>query len=296
MTSNAFLDVVNGVGAIDLMIGFPKRDASENYRFMDGALKDDGSKAMEMPAEYMFRQVPNHLPDGADPIEVALGEMDHCGVAIGMIHVGSEVADRALADHPERFVACIDVDPNDIMGALRRIRDAHERWDLKAVTTFPGGLLPQVAVSDRQYYPVYATCVELDLPIIVNAGVPGPRVPMQCQHVEHFDQVCYDFPELRIVMRHGAEPWVDLAVKLMLKWPGLYYMPSAFAPKYYPAEIVQYANTRGSDKIMYAGYYPMGLSLRRIFDELPDVGLRDGVWPKFLRTNAERVFNITPRG
>ena len=35
-------------------------------------------------------------------------------------------------------------------------------------------------------------------------------------------------------MRHGAEPWPELAVKLMLKWPGLYYMPSAFAPKYYP--------------------------------------------------------------
>jgi predicted TIM-barrel fold metal-dependent hydrolase len=61
---------------------------------------------------------------------------------------------------------------------------------------------------------------------------------MECQDVRHFDQVCYDFPELRIVMCHGAEPWEELAVKLMLKWPGLYYMPSAFAPKYYPKAIV----------------------------------------------------------
>jgi uncharacterized protein len=285
-------DVLDGPGAIDLMIGFPKRDASENYTFMDGALKDDASKSMAMPAEYMFRQVPNLLPEGADPIEVALGEMDRCGVAIGMIHVGSDVSERALTEHADRFVACLDVDPNDVMGAVRKIRAGRERWDLKAVTTFPAGLLPQVAVSDRLYYPVYATCVELNLPIIVNAGVPGPRVPMDCQHVRHFDQVCYDFPELRIVMRHGAEPWVDLAVKLMLKWPGLFYMTSAFAPKYYPAEIVKYANSRGSDKIMYAGYYPMGLSLRRIFDELPGVPFSDDVWPKFLRSNAVRVFNL----
>ncbi len=101
-----------------------------------------------------------------------------------------------------------------------------------------------------------------------------------------FDRVCYDFPELRIVMRHGAEPWEDLAVKLMLKWPGLYYMTSAFAPKYYPKAIIEYANTRGADKIMYAGYYPMGLSLERIFTEMPDVPFRDHVWPKFLRENA----------
>jgi hypothetical protein len=43
---------------------------------------------------------------------------------------------------------------------------------------------------------------------------------------------------------------------------------------------------------MYAGYYPMGLSLDRIFKELPDVPFRDDVWPKFLRENAERVFKL----
>ena len=79
-------------------------------------------------------------------------------------------------------------------------------------------------MSDAKYYPVYQTCVDLDIPIIVNAGIAGPRVPSACQDVAHFDEVCYDFPELKIVMRHGAEPWEALAVKLMLKWPGLHYM------------------------------------------------------------------------
>ena len=97
-------------------------------------------------------------------------------------------------------------------------------------------------------------------------------------------------------MRHGAEPWEELAVKLMLKWPGLYYMTSAFAPKYYPKAIVDYANTRGADKIMYAGYYPMGLILERIFTEMPDVPFRDHVWPKFLRENAIEVFKIERHG
>jgi predicted TIM-barrel fold metal-dependent hydrolase len=80
----------------------------------------------------------------------------------------------------------------------------------------------------------------------------------------------------------------------MLKWPGLYYMTSAFAPKYYPTAIVDYANTRGTSKILYAGYYPMGLSLDRIFDELGNVPFRDHVWEPFLRTNAEAVFKLEP--
>jgi uncharacterized protein len=91
------------------------------------------------------------------------------------------------------------------------------------------------------------------------------------------------------VMRHGAEPHVDMAVKLMLKYPNLYYSTSAFAPKYYPKEIIQFANTRGADKILYAGYFPMGLSLERIFAELAELPLRAEVWPKFLRTNALKV-------
>ena len=116
---------------------------------------------------------------------------------------------------------------------------------------------------------------------------------MDCQHVERIDRVMYDFPELTLVTRHGCEPWETLAVKLMLKWPGLHYSTSAFAPKHYPEAIIDYANTRGAGKVMYAGYFPMGLSLERIMGEMPDVGFRDDVWPKFLRENAARVLKIT---
>jgi uncharacterized protein len=221
-----------------------------------------------------------------------LEAMDRCGIAVGFVGLGNEATISAIERFPERFKPTLEVDPNNIGSTVRSIRRAHEEFDIKAVTTFPAGCNPQVPVSDRRYYPIYQTCVDLDIPLVANAGIAGPRVPSDCQNVMHFDQVCYDFPDLRLVMRHGAEPWEDLAVKLMLKWPGLYYMTSAFAPKYYPRAIVDYANTRGADKIMYAGYYPMGLSLDRIFSELPSVPFRDHVWPLFLRVNAVRVFNL----
>ncbi len=116
---------------------------------------------------------------------------------------------------------------------------------------------------------------------------------MAPQHVELIDEVCWFFPDLKFVMRHGADPWTDLAVKLMLKWPNLYYSTSAFAPRHYPESILNYANSRGADKVMYAGYYPMGLSLERIFTEMPNVPFKDEeVFAKFLRHNAARVFGL----
>jgi predicted TIM-barrel fold metal-dependent hydrolase len=69
-------------------------------------------------------------------------------------------------------------------------------------------------------------------------------------------------------------------------------MTSAFAPKHYPKAIINYANTRGADKIMYCGYFPAGLSLERQFTDMPNVAFKDEVWPKFLRDNALRVFKI----
>ena len=284
--------VIDDIGIVDLMIGFPKKNAADHYRFLDGAVKDAESKTMAMPAQDMFKGVPTDVGADADTVDMLLADMDRCGVAKGMVHMGSDESIRALRDHPDRIIPCADIDPNDIMGSVRRIRTAVQEWGIKAVTAFPAGYVPQVPVNDRAMYPIYSTCVELDVPIIINAGVPGPRVPMLCQHVELFDDVCYDFPELRIVMRHGAEPWQALAIKLMLKWPGLYYMTSAFAPKHYPKEILAYANTRGIDKVMYAGYYPMGLSLDRIVSELRNLPLRDEVWPRFLRDNATDVFRL----
>jgi hypothetical protein len=220
--------------------------------------------------------------------------MDKYGIERAMIGVdiAAESALRALEEYPERFFASYEVNPNQGMDEVRKIVALHDRFGLKALTAFPSGLCPQVPINDKKFYPIYAKCVELDIPICVCSGVPGPRLPMAPQNVELIDEVCWFFPELKFVMRHGAEPWTALAVKLMLKWPNLYYSTSAFAPKHYPKDIIDFANTRGSDKIMYAGYFPMGLSLERIFADLPQVDFRDAVWPKFLRENAVRVFKL----
>jgi predicted TIM-barrel fold metal-dependent hydrolase len=222
--------------------------------------------------------------------------MDRHGVGVGLVNTGRPEAIEAAHRYPDRFVLETHVGqmgrPVDIVGEVRRIRAEHAAFGTRAVSFFPVGPVPQVPVDAATWYPIYATCVELGLPVFVNAGVPGPRVPMAAQRVESFDRVCYDFPELVIVMRHGAEPWTDLAVKLMLKWPGLHYSTSAFAPKYYPQSIIDYANTRGADKIIYAGYFPMGLSLERIMGDMQHVGFSDDVWPKFLRDNAARILKI----
>nr|WP_019926967.1 amidohydrolase family protein [Nocardia sp. BMG111209] len=280
-----------GVPIVDTMIGFP-HEGFRQYDFIRKQTRDEGSESMEFPVEYMFKEVPKDLPT-VDPVSVTLREMDRFGIEIGVIGCGDELSRLALKRHPDRFVPTGSIDdPNDVSGSVRRLRREYEEFGVRAASVFPAGTFPQVAIDDPKMYPVYQTCVDLGIPIFCTAGIPGPRLKYAVQEVSRIDVVMYDFPELVFVTRHGCEPWEDLAVKLMLKWPNLYYSTSAFAPKYYPKAILDYANTRGADKILYGGYFPMGLSLERIFTDMPQVPFRDEVWPKFLSGNARRVLNL----
>jgi predicted TIM-barrel fold metal-dependent hydrolase len=283
----------SGIGIVDTLIGFRHRDMRETYAFITQQTKDaESNEQFTFPAEYMFKDVPEKsLEPGDDPIHATLTEMDKWGVEWGVVALGEPEgnSERAIKQHPDRFIPSAGFDPNDGMNAIRQLVREFETYNVRAVTVFPAGTFPQVAINDKKMYPLYAKAVELGIPVFCTAGVPGPRVRMEPQRVEHIDEVMYDFPELTFVTRHGCEPWTDLAWKLMLKWPGLHYSTTAFAPKYYPKNIIDYANTRGEDKILYGGYFPIGLSLERIMTEMPHVPFTDRVWPKFLRENALRI-------
>jgi uncharacterized protein len=284
----------HGIGIVDTMIGFPHRDMKETYAFITRQTKDrESQESFSFPVEYMFKDVPEkRLLEEDDPVGLTISEMDRWGVDRGLVGVAG-IGQEALKRYPDRFIPMAECDPNAGMEGIRRLVRASETYGIRAVGAFPAGTFPQVAINDKKMYPVYAKCVELGIPIFCTAGVPGPRLKFAVQHVELIDEVMYDFPDLVFVTRHGCEPWADLAVKLMLKWPGLHFSTSAFAPKYYPKAVLEYANTRGADKLIYAGYFPMGLSLERIMTEMGQLALKDEVWPKFLRENALRVLGLS---
>ena len=282
------------IRVIDLMMNIPTDEHNEaGYQAMASMQRDPPGANTVMPAGYMFRNVPSIGTDPAHFVEKIVGELDTYNIEKAMIPIANaEAFPETLTRFSDRFFTSVTINPYLGMEEVRKVRHAVKEKGAKAITYFPAASYPQVALNERELYPFYAEAIELDVPFVANVGVPGPRMPLRTQKVELVDDVCWFFPELKFVMRHGAEPWEDLAVKLMLKYPNLYYMPSAFAPKYYPKAIIDFANTRGADKILYAGYFPAGLSLERIFRELQDVPFKDEVWPRFLRENAVRVFKL----
>jgi predicted TIM-barrel fold metal-dependent hydrolase len=231
------------------------------------------------------------------PVDMAelLEEMDAQGVqkAVLMDNIAKpHVTARKFAQaRPDRFALA--------MGGVNLLKPMPSLRELTAVVadlpvvyaavgpSFWGdGMYP---ASDAVYYPLYTKCAELELPLCLNTGLPGPPIPGEVQNPIHLDRVCVRFPELRLCMIHGADPWWDVAIRLMIKYENLRMMTSAWSPKRLPDSLLHYMRTRGPNKVMFGSDWPV-LKMHRVVPEAEALDLPPEILDNYLYNNANEFF------
>jgi predicted TIM-barrel fold metal-dependent hydrolase len=238
--------------------------------------------------------------DGSSAAQM-VAKMDELGIERALLSSGPGMPEdegrrwvlEAIQRYPERFAFAARANPHEGMAAVRKLESEVRNDGAVALRLVP--IRFKAPANDKIYFPLYTKCCELNVPVTITTGIPGPLVPGEIQRPIYLDELCYLMPELTIVSTHGGEPWTDELVKLMFKWPNLYHMISAFNPKWYPRALIDFMNTRGADKVMFATDYPL-ISWDRAIPQLKNVPLKDEVWPKFLRENALRVFRWSGSG
>ncbi len=224
-----------------------------------------------------------------------LDEMDAQGVQKAVLMdniVTPSVTARKFAEvRPDRFALA--------MGGLNLLKPMPTLRELTAIVadlpvvyaavgpSFWGDA--QYPPSDAVYYPLYTKCAELDLPLCLNTGLPGPPIPGEVQNPIHLDRVCVRFPELRLCMIHGADPWWEVAIRLMIKYENLRLMTSAWSPKRLPDSLLHYMRTRGPNKVMFGSDWPV-LRMRRVVPEAEALDLPPEVLDNYLYNNANDFF------
>lgn len=231
-----------------------------------------------------------------------LTAMDEAGVETAVLTSGLRSPDRVrakggfsaedfleLADaHPGRILVSATVDEaTKPVREVRRIRELaeHERFVMVRVTPF----LEQLELNHRLYYPVYATCAELGLPVSINIGVPGPRARSECQHPRLLEDLLIDFPELVVVGAHMGHPYESLLVTYMLKWDNLYLCNSAYLADYMDPGLVRFmGSSRGRGRVLFASDHPV-LPMGRALESARKLPLDDEAMEAFLGGAARRV-------
>lgn len=192
---------------------------------------------------------------------------------------------------PGRLFGCIALDPTGMMKSVRQLEKAVKEYGFQACWMMPA--LVGLPANHAVYFPIYAKCVELGIPVRLNVGVPGPlRFASTQMPMPAIDEICIAFPELSVVCAHVGHPWHVEMVALLQKHANLYLITSGFAPKHVPPEVWRFANTRGAQKLMWSSDYPI-MPMDRCTREVEDVPFKnDDIRRRYVRENAIEVFKL----
>ena len=252
------------------------------------------------PPEWMIRVKEDTFKGGdsflaSRELPEVLDEMDALGVEravlIARMPDVSARTRKFVEERPDRF--SLGLGGFDFMRPMPSIRTLTSMVaDLPVAYTISGpsfwgdGMYPP---DHAVYFPLYTKACELELPVCLNTGIPGPPLPAEAQNPIHLDRVCIRFPELKLCMVHGADPWWDLAIRLMIKYRNLRLMTSAWAPKRLPESVLHYLRTRGKNWIIFASDSPV-LSQTRCITEATELDLEPDVLDAYLYGNAQEFF------
>lgn len=191
--------------------------------------------------------------------------------------------------YPGRVFGTCNIDPNHRMNAIRMIEIAVKDYDFRAIRMM--GSLTNLRPNDALCFPIYTKCIELNIPVVINVGFPGPLRYAKYQRPIDLDDVCVTYPELTVVATHIGHPWHLETVALLQKHANFRLMTSGFVPKYVPEEVIYTFNTRAQHKVMFSADYPIQ-DFQRCVDEAMKLPLRPGLLRRYMRENALETFRM----
>ena len=155
--------------------------------------------------------------------------------------------------------------------------------------------------NDRIAYPLYEVIAEHEVPALFHTGHTGVGanvrggggIRLKYSNPMDVDDVAVDFPDLTIVLAHPSFPWQDEALSVALHKPNVYIDLSGWSPKYFPANLIQYANTLLKHKMLFGSDYPM-ITPDKWLADFENAGFRDEVLPLILKENAVRLLKLDP--
>ncbi|SLN71380.1 amidohydrolase family protein [Oceanibacterium hippocampi] len=204
-----------------------------------------------------------------------------------------EMVARAVEAHPDRFYGLAGVDPTEGMAGVRELEYAVKELGFIGAHSYPHWF--ELAPNHARYYPFYAKCVELDVPIQLQVGqsmIYDPTYPRRSVgRPITLDDVACDFPELKLIGIHVGIPWTDEMIAMAWKHKNVFIGLDAHSPKYWPDSMVHYIKSFGQDKVLFGTDFPV-LDFERTRREVEDLGIPDGAKRKFLRDNAIRLYGL----
>ena len=211
----------------------------------------------------------------------------------GSWHLPYSLVAEAVQQYPDRFSGLAGLDPTEGMNGVRALERAVRDDGFIGAHYYPHWF--ELPADHARWYPFYAKCVELDIPVQLQVGqslVYDPARPLRSVgRPITLDAVACDFPELKLVGIHVGIPWTEEMIAMSWKHKNIFIGCDAHSPKYWPQSFVHYINSYGQDKVIFGTDYPV-LDFERTRKEIEALGLKPEALVKLLRDNARKLYKL----
>ncbi len=207
-----------------------------------------------------------------------------------------EVAELA-AENADVLIPFASIDPGRGAAGVRAARRLITDHGVRGFKFHPNtqAFFP----NDRSAYPLYEVIAEHGLVALFHTGQTGVGagtrggggVRLKYSNPMHVDDVAVDFPDMKIILAHPSFPWQDEALSVATHKPQVHIDLSGWSPKYFPPQLVQYANSLLRDKVLFGSDFPV-ITPERWMTDFAAIGIKDEVRPKIMKENAALLLGL----
>lgn len=247
-------------GRHDLMVGY------EPEQFIEEKMDPAGVERVVMPAlqQYLYRDR-------------------------RLVTVPWQSIAKVVERFPDRFSGLYGIDPYSGMTGVKELELAVTQYGLIGGHVHPFGF--DTPINDAKFYPFYAKCAELGVPVEFQTGHSAEFMPSKHGHPLLLDDVAIYFPDLKLVGAHQGWPWTEVMLAMAWKHPNVYVAMSGHAPKYWDKSLVHFLNSRGRGKVLWGTDYPL-IQHDESLSQVDDLGLKPEAKQELLRDTAVEVFGF----
>lgn len=156
----------------------------------------------------------------------------------------------------------------------------------------------KLAINDAKMYPIYAKCIELDIPVMLHCGVNfSTTSPIRNSHPQLLDDVMVHFPELKVLAAPPGWPWINELIAVAWRHPNVHIGLMAVRPKYLTVPnsgyepLLQYGSTVLKDRIIFGSAFPL-MTVHQALDDMEQLPLDDVIKRKWLHDNGARFLGL----
>lgn len=220
-----------------------------------------------------------------------------CEAGLGAKRIRNEEIAELANENADVVIPFASIDPHKGKLGAREARDLIENWGVKGFKFHPP--LQDYDPSDRIAYPIYEVIAEYNLPAIFHTGHSGigtgmkggGGVKLKYGQPMLVDDIAADFPEINFILAHPSWPWTDESLSMALHKSNVYIDLSGWSPKYFPEQIIRYANTQLKHKMLFGSDFPL-IRPEAWLENAAKVGFKEDVLKAITKDNAVRLLNL----